>query len=79
MGKLLSSQSFTSHYLGEKMRHKIRNLAIILIIIALLGLFWEKILFILWLRLPWWGLLLLISGLLILFDLAIEKLFGKTY
>lgn len=61
------------------MRHKLRNLAIILIIIALMGLFWEKILFILWLRLPWWGFLLLFSGLLILFDLALDKLFGKTY
>lgn len=61
------------------MRHKIRNLAIILVVIALLGFFWEKIFFMLWLRLPWWGILLLISGLLILFDLVLDKLFGKTY
>lgn len=59
------------------MREKIRTLAIILIVIALLWLFWQKILFVLWLRLPWWGLFLLIGGFLITLDLGMDKLFGK--
>ncbi len=59
------------------MREKIRTLAIILIVMALFWLLWEKIFFMLWLRLPWWALFLLIGGFLITLDLGMDKLLGK--
>lgn len=59
-----------------KKRSRLRGIATLLIILFVLWQVWQKVHFVIWVPMPWWGLLLFVVGVIVVLDLALESLIG---
>lgn len=60
-------------------RNPIRNLITFGFTLMLLYMLWQKLHIVLWVRIEWWQLLLLIVGLIVALDLMLDALLGKRW
>ena len=54
-----------------------RNLLSLLIILFVLWQVWQRVHIVFWVNVPWWGLALLVIGVIVLLDVALDQLLGK--
>lgn len=46
-------------------------------LLVVLWLVWQKLHFVVWINIPWWGFLLLVVGAVLLLEFALERIFGR--
>ncbi|MBO9319774.1 MAG: hypothetical protein J7460_12225 [Chloroflexus sp.] len=59
------------------MPHQLRSLISTLIILFVCWLIWSRLHIVIFVQIPWWGLLLLAVGIYLVIDYGVDKLFGR--
>ncbi|MCS6886584.1 hypothetical protein [Chloroflexus sp.] len=59
------------------MPRQLRSLISTLIIVFVFWLIWSRLHIVIWVQMPWWGLLLLAIALYLVIDYGIDQMFGR--
>lgn len=51
-----------------------RNLLTAIIVLFVLWQVWQKVHIVFWVHIPWWGLVLLVVGVIVVLDLLLDQL-----
>lgn len=58
-------------------RSRLRNLLTLAIFAFVLWQVWQKVHIVFWVHIPWWGLILLVLGTVVVVDLLLDWLLGR--
>ncbi|MDQ3249388.1 MAG: hypothetical protein M3Q45_09290 [Chloroflexota bacterium] len=58
------------------MRQRLRKLATALAVLITLWLLWDRLRIVVWVQMPWWGLLILALVIFLAIDYLFDQLFG---
>ncbi|ACL23942.1 hypothetical protein [Chloroflexus aggregans] len=59
------------------MPRQLRSLIRMLIVVFVLWLIWSRLHIVIWVPMPWWGLVLLVVGSYLVIEYAIDRLLGQ--